>query len=163
MRIASRVNSTVSPRHTASASGLKRSYKAKRTSSTAWVNGFTAHSQYSHWLASRIFHNGYSAEDRKNSGKITKFITPAKFSSWRIAFDSNSPRALSISATSNNAGSASNKPVAGGFTPYNQAMARKAYTCSREINEVASSLLPSRKGRGNGLVSNTRMLPISRS
>ncbi|MNH19444.1 hypothetical protein D3C79_791800 [compost metagenome] len=90
------------------------------------MNGFTAHSQYNHWLASRIFHNGYSADDRKNSGKITKFITPAKFSSWRMAFDSNSPRALSMKATSSNAGSAISKPAAGGCTPYNQAMARKA-------------------------------------
>ena len=81
------------------------------------MKGLIAHSQYSHSLESRIFHNGYSADDMKNSGKITKFITPAKFSSWRIAFDSNRPRALSINATSSKAGRAINRPMAGGCTP----------------------------------------------
>src|SRR5471032_2952344 len=103
--------------HTASANGLKRSYRANRTNSTAWVNGFTAHSQYNHSLDSRIFHSGYSADDRKNNGKITKFITPAKFSSWRMALDSSRPSALSINATSSNAGNAINIPRAGGCTP----------------------------------------------
>ena len=73
--------------------------------------------QYSHSLASRIFHSGYSAEDRKNMGKITKFMTPAKFSSWRMPFDSSNPRALSISATSSRAGRATSRPSGGGCTP----------------------------------------------
>ena len=31
--------------------------------------------------------NGYNADDAKNIGKITKFITPAKFSNCLIAED----------------------------------------------------------------------------
>ena len=42
-------------------------------------------------------HSGYSAEDAKNIGKITKFITPAKFSSCRMALDRNRPIAPSTS------------------------------------------------------------------
>ena len=30
------------------------------------------------------FHSGYSAVERKNIGKMTKFIVPAKFSSCRM-------------------------------------------------------------------------------
>ena len=48
-------------------------------------------------LDSRIFHSGYSADERKNIGKMTKFMTPAKFSSWRMVVDSSRPMAPSIS------------------------------------------------------------------
>ena len=41
-------------------------------------------------------HNGYSAEDAKNMGNITKFITPAKFSSCLISDDNSNPSAASI-------------------------------------------------------------------
>ena len=40
----------------------------------------------------------------KNSGKITKFITPAKFSSCLIKDDNNKPKAPSIIPTSTKAG-----------------------------------------------------------
>jgi hypothetical protein len=39
------------------------------------------------------FHKGYRAVDIKNIGKITKFITPAKFSSCLIKEDNNRPNA----------------------------------------------------------------------
>ena len=71
-------------------------YIAKRSSSTAWVKGFTAQMSRSKGELSAIFHSGYKALDMKNIGKMTKFITPAKFSSCLIVDEINNPRAPSI-------------------------------------------------------------------
>ena len=46
-----------------------------------------------------------SADDAKNIGKTTKFMTPAKFSSWRISEDITRPSAPSIMPTRISAGS----------------------------------------------------------
>ena len=43
-----------------------------------------------------IFHKGYKAELRKNMGKITKFITVAKFSSCFITEEINNAKAFKI-------------------------------------------------------------------
>ena len=48
--------------------------------------------------------SGYSAEEAKNIGKITKFMTPAKFSSCLMTDDMKSASAPSISPESTSAG-----------------------------------------------------------
>ena len=113
--------------------------------------------------ASRIFHSGYSAEDRKNIGKITKFITPAKFSSCLMKDDSISPSAPSISPPTSSAGMTAMKPKAGMRTPQSAAMARKMPTCKTDTSVPASSLHISNHQRGSGAVSKSRIEPISRS
>ena len=103
---------TAPPRNTASASTVQPSasafsfrYRAWRISSTAWLKGLTAQIACSSSPASCIFHRGYRAVDRKKVGKMTKFITPAKFSSCRMAEDSSIPSAPSISPLTTSAGS----------------------------------------------------------
>ena len=81
---------------------------------------------YNHSLVSSIFHNGYRAEDAKNIGKITKFITPAKFSSCLIAEDRNIPKAPSISPETIKAGKRDKYPKIGGFMSQNEAINRNA-------------------------------------
>src|SRR4051795_12619511 len=82
-----------------------RSYSAKRISSVAAVNGLSWQIHHSSRLDSFTRQSGYSAEEAKNIGKITKFITPAKFSSWRMSDDSTSPNAPNISPDRISAGS----------------------------------------------------------
>ena len=47
-------------------------------------------------LDSRIFHSGYSADERKNIGKMTKFMMPAVLE-LAMVVDSSRPMAPSIS------------------------------------------------------------------
>ena len=53
----------------------------------------------------RTRHSGYSAEEAKNIGKITKFMTPAKFSSCLTSDEISMPSAPSISPERMSAGS----------------------------------------------------------
>ncbi len=50
-------------------------------------------------------HKGYSAEDAKNIGKMTKFMIPAKFSSCLISDDKSMPSAPSMRPARTRAGS----------------------------------------------------------
>ena len=54
-------------------------------------------------LASCIFHNGYKALERENIGKITKFITRAKFSNCFIKLDNSKPKEPKKKAITNTA------------------------------------------------------------
>src|SRR6185312_938094 len=58
-------------------------------------------------------HSGYSAEEAKNIGKMTKFITPAKFSSWRMTDDMKRARDPSISPARISAGTRVRYPANG--------------------------------------------------
>ena len=62
----------------------------------------------------------------KNMGKMRKFITPAKFSSWRMREERNMPRAESVRPVSTSTGSSASRPASGTSVPHSQAMARKA-------------------------------------
>ena len=50
-------------------------------------------------------------------GKITKFITPAKFSNCRMTEESSSPKAPSISPARISAGNTARYPTGGGSIP----------------------------------------------
>src|ERR1700754_3272290 len=85
------VNTVVAPATTASDSQSTFRYRANRISSTAYVNGFRQQMKYTTGLDCCTSHSGYSAEEAKNIGKITKFITPAKFSNCLMPDDSSIP------------------------------------------------------------------------
>ncbi len=59
-------------------------------------------------------------------GKITKFITPAKFSSCRITDERKSPSAPSINPASTSAGITLRYPRGGALIPHHHAIARNA-------------------------------------
>src|SRR5438270_3306788 len=101
---ASDMNRTEQSRTTDAELQSTRSYKANRISSVADVNGLRMQTHHRNRLDSFTRQSGYSAEDAKNIGKMTKFITPAKFSSWRMQEDSTRPSAPSISPLSTSAG-----------------------------------------------------------
>ncbi len=109
------------------------------------------------------FHSGYSAELMKNIGKITKFMVPAKFSSWRTWTDSSRPSAPSISAASAMAPVAASRCRDSKRMPKAIATSRNAAICSSDSTVPAASLQPSSQLRGSGAVSSSRITPISRS
>ena len=67
-----------------------------------------------------------NAEDAKNIGKITKFITPAKFSSCFIADDKNIPNDPNISPEKISAGSIVKYPEIGGIMFQKEAINKNA-------------------------------------
>ena len=95
-------------------------------------------------------------------GKITKFMVPAKFSSWRMWTDNISPSAASMVALSNIAGKTASQPQVAS-TPKAQATAIKTSICTKERAVLPASLTPSSQPRGSGAVSSKRITPISRS
>src|ERR1700737_3992366 len=99
------MKAAVQPPTTASEIQLVCPYSAKRISSTEGGNGLGWQKKKSIGLPSCPRHSGYSAEEAKNIGKITKFITPAKFSSCLIPDEISMPSAPSIRPDSTSAGS----------------------------------------------------------
>ncbi len=99
----------------------------------------------------------------KNIGKITKFIAPAKFSSWRTWTDSIRPSAASSAAASSSTGSVASSCSGSNSTPSRPAISRNTSICSKDSVLPASSLKASSQPRGSGAVSSSRIMPISRS
>ena len=91
-------------------------------------------------LASFIFHSGYNALDRKNIGKITKFITPAKFSNCLIKLDNINPSAPKKNAIKKIAGIALKYPNSGISTSTNWAKSKKITTCKSDNKALAINL-----------------------
>src|SRR5262249_58372534 len=114
-------------------------------------------------LPSLTRHSGYSADDAKNIGKITKFIAPAKFSSCLLTDDISMPSAPSMRPDRTRAGRTATYPSGGASISQNQAMARNGETFGSDTAMPAPSFDESRNQRGVGLTSSVRMLPISRS
>jgi hypothetical protein len=71
-------------------------YKLNLIDSTIYVNGLYEEILNNKIDESFIFHSGYKAELRKNIGKITKFITVAKFSNCFITDDIKRAKAFNI-------------------------------------------------------------------
>ena len=137
---------------------------ANRMASTAWVNGFHCASVASQAEPdSRSFHSGYSALLMKNMGKMTKFMAPAKFSSWRTYTDSHSPSAASMKAASARVGRAARACHGSTSTPSAHEMPTNTAICSTDSTLAPTSLASSSQARGSGAVSSRRMAPVSRS
>src|SRR5574343_650952 len=160
--MASASNTAAQAKVTKAGSSASWPYRAKRRVSTAEENGFTAHTQYSQTLDSCIFHSGYSAVDKKNTGNTTKFITPAKFSIWFTHDEINIPAAPNSTPVINSAGNTQTKPIHGRSTPHSWAISKKPYTCTTDTTTPASSRQVSSQDSRCGLVSSTRMLTITR-
>ena len=79
---------------------------------------------YNRMLDSFIRHKGYRAEEVKNIGKITKFITPAKFSNCLITEEKKSPSDPSIRPERKSAGIRTKYPNNGASTSQNQAISK---------------------------------------
>ncbi len=71
-------------------------YKENLIDSTIYVKGLNEDILNNKIDESFIFQRGYSAELKKNIGKITKFITVAKFSNCLITDEINRAKAFNI-------------------------------------------------------------------
>jgi hypothetical protein len=137
---------------------------ANRIASTACVKGLKRASRCTSQAPdSCSFHSGYSAVLRKNIGKMTKFMVPAKFSSCFTYTDSTSPSAPSISAASRNTGRAAATKRHSRSMPKANAAASRASICASDSVAPPSSLQARIHHRGSGAVSSRRITPISRS
>ena len=111
----------------------------------------------------RISRKGARCWLPRRIGKITKFITPAKFSNCLIAEDRNIPNAPNIKPEKINAGRIVKYPDGGGIISQKEAINRKAYTCSIETKTPARSLEINKNHLGIGLTNIVFILPISLS